>query len=104
VDEHNGPPKKGLTLGAELQYYLNDFTFYVQAGYADVVYNSGDIEGFVDGWFVRGVGRYFLSEDTRLQAEISYGETGKFVDAEDNGNITNWEVEFRTALGLDVPL
>ncbi|WP_162914202.1 hypothetical protein [Taklimakanibacter lacteus] len=104
VDEHNGPPTHSLVVGGEFQYYLDDLTLYVQAGYADIIYDSGEPEGFVDGWFVRGVGRYFLGDDTRLQAEISYGETSQFVDAEDDGEITNWEVELRTGFGFDMPL
>jgi hypothetical protein len=107
INEDQGPPRKGLTVGGEFQFYLEDLTLYGQIGYADVVYDSGEPEGFVDGWFVRGVGRYFFGDDMRLQAEISYGETGDFVDGgtdSDNGHITNWEIEFRTALGLDVPL
>lgn len=86
--------------GIEGQLYLDSFTFYAQGGYADfkVDTDEPDGEGFVDGWFARGVGRYFFSEDFLVQAEVSYGETSSFMDGEDNGEIWNWGALARTRL------
>lgn len=92
--------------GVEAQYYLDNFTFYVQGGWADfkVDTDQPDGEGFVDGWFARGVARYFISADFLLQAEASYGETKSFMDGEDNGEVWNWGALAKTRLFDAMPL
>lgn len=88
----------GYIAGAEAQVYLNDFTLYVQGGLGDIRtdFDSGP-EGFVNGWFVRALGRYFITDNFMLQAEYSYGTTDCFIDgacapAEDAGVFHNWGV------------
>ncbi|MGE3366776.1 MAG: hypothetical protein AB7I34_25410 [Rhizobiaceae bacterium] len=76
-------------LGAEAQLYLDQFTFYVQGGWADFEMDEEE-EGFTDAWFVRGVGRYFFSEDFLFQAEVAYGETPHYVDGDSKGEVWNW--------------
>jgi hypothetical protein len=52
---------------------------------------------------VRGVGRYFLSEDTLIQGEVAYGETGDFEDG-DKGEFWNWGVKGKMRLSDSMPI
>jgi hypothetical protein len=71
-ESDNGEATQGFLLGTEGQLYLGQSTLYLQAGYFDAESQVGEEEdAFHDAFFVRGVGRYFLSPDTRLQAEVS---------------------------------
>lgn len=75
--------------GAEAQAYVGNLTLYAQAGYGDNT--KGDSgNGFNEGWFVRGVARYFLRPDTKLEAEISYAEADPFTDGTNKGKFTGW--------------
>jgi hypothetical protein len=76
-------------VGAEAQAYLGNLTLYGQAGYGNNT--KGDPgEGFNEGWFVRGVARYFLRPDTKLEAEFSYAEADPYIDGNDKGEFTGW--------------
>jgi hypothetical protein len=71
-ESDNGIATQGYLLGAEGQLYLGQSTLYLQAGYWDAESQEGDEENaFRDAFFVRGVTRYFLSPQTKLQGEIS---------------------------------
>ena len=70
-------------VGGEVQGYFGDKTLYLQGGYID----SDDDEGaegdaLHDAFFVRGVGRWFLTPDSRLQAEVSYVDGDRDSDSE----------------------
>ena len=58
-----------LFAGGEFQFYLNNFTLYGQAGYVET--NNVGV-GLDDGFFARGVLRYFPTADSRLQVESTY--------------------------------
>ncbi|MEZ0226271.1 MAG: hypothetical protein ACAH83_17070 [Alphaproteobacteria bacterium] len=90
--------------GLEGQWYLNDFTFYGQTGFADMRADGNGPEGFVNGWFGRGVVRYFLNDDTMVNAEYSYGRTRHYVDGDDDGRIRNWGVGGATRVCNTHPL
>ncbi len=79
-------------LGAEGQLYLDHSTLYLQAGYWDAkdVDEEAD-DAFHNAVFVRGVGRYFVSPQTRLQAELS-GAWGKQDTDDKNMEIYGWGV------------
>ena len=94
----------GYIAGVEGQFYLDQFTFYAQGGWADIVVDDHPDEGFVDGWFVRGVARYFFSEDFLLQAEVSYGETSEYVDGDSKGEIWNWGALAKMRLSESMPI
>lgn len=96
----------GYLVGLEAQLYLDSFTFYAQGGYGDFSVDDADPddEGFTNGWFARGVARYFLTEDIMVQAEASYGETGSYVDGVDGGEIWNWGVEGKRRLSESMPI
>lgn len=97
------PSRIGWIGGVEGQLYLNDFTLYGQGGYGDIRVDD-DPEGFVKGWFVRGVGRYFFMDDYMLQGDVSYGETKKFIDGDDKGKFWNWSVKAVGRLMDTMPL
>lgn len=93
--------------GGEAQLYLQDFTIYVQGGYFDTTRAAPgndarhDDDGMKDTVFGRGVVRWFLDEDTRLQGEVSYADGT--VDGDDEGDLIEWAVRYDTTLaGLPV--
>ncbi|WP_108882302.1 tail fiber domain-containing protein [Anderseniella sp. Alg231-50] len=65
-------------IGGEAQVYLDDITLYAQGGYVD--YANTQTTGLValssptpdDGLFARGVLRWFLTPDSRIQIEGTY--------------------------------
>ncbi len=71
-ESDDGVATDAWLLGVEGQLYLGQSTLYLQTGYWDAESQVGDEDdAFHDALFVRGVGRYFWSPDTRLQAEVS---------------------------------
>jgi hypothetical protein len=85
-------------VGAETQYYLEDLTFYAQAAFVD---QQGELTG--DGYFARGVGRWFMGVDTRIQVEGLYSNL-KFQDgASADYDVYQWGARFDT-LWEDAPL
>lgn len=62
-------------VGGEAQLYLDNITLYVQGGYVDYSY-AGAITpstfSMDDGFFARGVLRWFMADGSRLQFEGSY--------------------------------
>jgi hypothetical protein len=87
--------------GLEGQLYRDNWTFYAQGGWADKV--KGDSgEGYTNGWFVRGVTRYFFTPDTKIEAELSYGEAGPYIDGDDDGKFVAWGASFQRKL-FDMP-
>lgn len=60
-------------VGGEAQLYLDNITLYGQGGYVDfdTRTNSSNF-GLSDGVFVRGVFRWFLDNDSRVQLEVTY--------------------------------
>ncbi len=93
----------GYMVGAEGQVYFGDFTLYAQAGYGDFEADN-EPEGFNEGWFVRGVGRWFPTMDSLIEAEVSYGSTHMFVDGVDNGHIWNWGIQGKIRVLDDFPV
>jgi hypothetical protein len=85
----NGTAENWL-VGGEGQLYFDQTTLYLQAGYFDAEMND-DIEedAFHNAYFVRGVGRYFLSPQTRLQAEAS-GAWGEQDEDDQNMYVYGW--------------
>lgn len=62
-------------VGGEVQAYLGDFTLYGQGGYISIP-ETGPAFGqrLDDGYFARGVVRWFFDADSRLQVEAGYAE------------------------------
>ncbi len=88
-------------LGGEAQIYLNDITLYVQAGYLDgeAADQAGrHTDAFHDAIFARGVARWFLTPNSRLQGEFAYAsghqDTGNAFDMD----IIEWGVRYDTMI------
>ncbi|WP_108881126.1 hypothetical protein [Anderseniella sp. Alg231-50] len=58
-------------VGGEAQIYIDNITLYGQGGYVDTVNDFGGL-GLDDGFFARGVVRYFPTSDSRIQLEGTY--------------------------------
>ena len=56
-------------VGGEAQIYIDNITLYGQGGYIET---ANDIFGLDDGFFARGVVRYFPTSDSRIQLEGTY--------------------------------
>ncbi len=56
-------------VGGEAQFYLDNFTLYGQGGYVET---DNSFFGLDDGFFARGVVRYFPTSDSRIQLEGTY--------------------------------
>lgn len=81
-------------VGVEGQVYAGDLTFYGQAGIAlsgtraDLTQQTGGARGYGDFAYVRGVVRYFPTDNLRLYAEALYGQgnVSYYTDA----GVLNW--------------
>ena len=72
-----GPPKHDVRfVGGEAQIYLDNITLYAQGGYVDFNLRPGSpipVAPLVDdGLFARGVLRWFMTTDSRIQIEGTY--------------------------------
>ncbi len=59
-------------IGGEAQFYLDNMTFYGQGGYVEFVPGDVFLTGLDDGYFARGVFRWFFANNSRLQLEGTY--------------------------------
>jgi hypothetical protein len=96
----------GFFLGGEAQAYFGNLTLYGQVGYADFKADDDnpDGEGFVQGWFAGGEGRYFVSEDLMLYGNISYGKTDSYVDGDEPGDAWNWGAGGKMKVSNSMPI
>ena len=91
-------------VGGEAQIYLENLTLYVQGGYLDAERtNTNNFDDtFRDAVFVRGVGRWFMSETSRLEIEVSYAD-GDADTEPDSHTVVEWGVRYDTVLaGLPI--
>jgi len=60
-------------IGAEAQWYWNQFTLYAQGGYDTTLSTVGfsDIDSF-SAWFIRGTGRYFINPNFLIEGTVTY--------------------------------
>jgi len=89
-------PADFYAIGGEFQIYANDLTFYAQGGILEG-YNDNDY--LRDAFFGRGVVRWFMSPNSRLQGEFSYvdGTTDNGGDTGDT-SILEWGVRYDTMI------
>lgn len=81
-------------VGGEGQMYFDQSTIYLQVGYFDGDAPGADSDdAFHDAIFGRIVGRYFLSSESRLQAEFSYAHGEQDLD-DQNMDILGWGARF----------
>lgn len=92
-------PYDGYALGGEAQIYLNDFTIYAQGGFLDSIDRSGNAGNSMnDAFFARGVGRWYITPDDRLQVEFAYA-SGKQDDDNDDMDLLSWGARYDTMIG-----
>jgi hypothetical protein len=89
-----------LFAGGEFQFYLNNFTLYGQAGYVETNNTFGAT--LDDGFFARGVLRYFPTADSRLQVEGTYINMDYVAQA--LGDVDAFIVKARYDMMVDLPL
>jgi len=63
-------------IGAEAQWYWQQFTLYAQGGYDTTLGNPGFVDT-ANAWFLRGTGRYFINPNFLIEGTVMYA----------NGNI-----------------
>jgi hypothetical protein len=61
-------------IGAEAQWYWNQFTFYAQGGYDTTLGTAGCCNNIdsVNAWFIRGAGRYFINPNFLIEGTVMY--------------------------------
>jgi len=80
-------------VGVEAQAYWNNFTLYGQAGGAFVFGSPTGEDVPMNLWFVRGVGRYFVTQNDKLQGQVGYARLGDALgegSGSRTGDIWNW--------------
>jgi hypothetical protein len=84
------PSQRHGVIGAEAQWYWQQFTLYVQGGYDTTLSNAAFTNvDTINAWFIRGTGRYFINPNFMLEGTVMYA----------NGNIDfvgNSSVDFQT--------
>lgn len=78
-------------VGGEAQFYIDNITLYGQGGYIDVA--DLPFAGLDDGFFARGVVRYFPTSDSRIQLEGTY--INMDYDLEGSGEMEAFSVKAR---------
>ncbi len=81
--------------GGEGMLWTGPWTLYGQGGWfsSEETNNAPWDSALHDAFFVRGVARYFLTPDSRLQGEFSYAN-GKYGYYDDTANIFEWHARY----------
>jgi hypothetical protein len=59
-------------IGAEAQWYWNQFTLYAQGGYDTTLGTINSGTDSVNAWFLRGTGRYFINPNFLIEGTVMY--------------------------------
>jgi hypothetical protein len=70
-----GAARRYGLIGAEAQWYWQQFTLYGQVGYDTTLASIGSSD--TNAWFIRGTGRYFINPNFLMEGTVMYA----------NGNI-----------------
>jgi len=76
-------------IGAEAQWYWQQFTLYAQVGYDTTLNGGNNVD--TNAWFVRGTGRYFINPNFLIEGTVMYANGN--VDSNDSRNSS---VDFQT--------
>jgi len=76
--------------GGEGQLYLGNFTLYGQ-GSGTWFHNGTNHAEWDDAWFIRGIARWFITPNDKLQGEVGYASGRNRADQGDP-NVVNWGV------------
>jgi hypothetical protein len=77
-------------IGAEAQWYWQQFTLYAQVGYDTTLGDAGFVDT-MNAWFVRGTGRYFINPNFLIEGTVTYANGS--VDFINSGNPS---IDFQT--------
>jgi len=58
-------------IGAEAQWYWQQFTLYAQVGYDTTLDSAAGVDS-INAWFLRGTGRYFLNPNFLIEGTVTY--------------------------------
>jgi hypothetical protein len=59
-------------IGAEAQWYWNQFTLYAQGGYDTTLGTVDFSTDSINAWFIRGTGRYFINPNFLIEGTVAY--------------------------------
>src|SRR5262249_52140090 len=59
-------------IGAEAQWYWQQFTFYAQGGYDTTLGTLSEGTDSINAWFLRGTGRYFINPNFMIEGTVMY--------------------------------
>jgi hypothetical protein len=86
------PQRHGL-IGAEAQWYWNQFTLYAQGGYDTTLNADSCCSGIdsVNAWFLRGTGRYFINPNFLIEGTVMYANGNiDFTDGDPSTGFQTW--------------
>jgi hypothetical protein len=67
-----GASQRHGLIGAEAQWYWQQFTFYAQGGYDTTLGTTNDGFDSINAWFLRGTGRYFINPNFLIEGTVMY--------------------------------
>jgi hypothetical protein len=85
-----------IIAGGELAGFFGNTTLVVQGGGAWDMLESND--GWDEGWFVRGIGRYFVTPNSKFEGEIAYAG-GEFDGGASDEYAVTWGLEYEAQFG-----
>jgi hypothetical protein len=67
-----GDSQRHGLIGAEAQWYWNQYTLYAQGGYDTTLGTLSDNVNSINAWFLRGTGRYFVNPNFLIEGTVMY--------------------------------
>jgi hypothetical protein len=83
-------------IGAEAQWYWQQFTLYAQGGYDTTLGTVSSDVNSINAWFIRGTGRYFVNPNFLLEGTVMYANGSidlNFNDPSIRFQTLTWEVK-----------
>jgi hypothetical protein len=91
--EFSNSQRHGL-IGAEAQWYWQQFTLYAQGGYDSTLGSISNSVDSINAWFIRGVGRYFVNPNFLIEGTVMYANGNLDFSSFSNGFQTwTWGVK-----------
>jgi len=85
----NASQRHGV-IGAEAQWYWNQFTLYAQGGYDSTLGTIGEGFDSVNAWFIRGTGRYFINPNFLIEGTVAYANGSIDLSSEPSTGFQTW--------------
>ena len=95
----------GGWIGLEGQVWFDDISVAGQFAWLDISdFNGGNNEGLDQAAHLwRGIGRYFITDDTKAEFDFAFVEAKNVIDNADDGRVYDWGLSVQTRLA-DAPL